>query len=113
MFMVGMEITFTKQVAGTADAMGNKTITTTTVVVDDCLVGPPSEPTTAYEQQAIAQSKDIVRVNLPKTSTADVSHSTFVYNGKTFKIDSSAVKFMDGNTPTRWNRYFRAESLNG
>jgi hypothetical protein len=111
--MIGMTLTFTKQVAGTADALGNKTITTQTVTVDDCLVGPPSEPATAREQQAIDQSRDVVRVHLPKTSTADVSHSTFAYNGKTFTIDSSAVKFMDGNTPTRWNRYFRAECLNG
>jgi hypothetical protein len=49
---------------------------------------------------------------MPKASTADVGDSSFVYDGKTFRLDSSAVKFMDGNTPTRWNRYFRAESVN-
>jgi hypothetical protein len=112
MFMVGMEITFIQKVAGAVDDLNNPTYTTQDVVVDDCLVAPITEPTTAREQQAMEQSKDQVRVHMPKTSTADVGDSTFVYDGKTFKLDSSAVKFMDGNTPTRWNRYFRAESVN-
>lgn len=108
-----MTLTFTKQVDGPADGLGNKTHTTVDVDIDDCLVAPPSEPATAREQQAMAQSRDVVRVHLPKTSDEDVSHSTFTYEGKVFTIDSSAVKFMDGNTPTRWNRYFRAECING
>ncbi len=111
--MVGMEITFNKRTAGTPDAMGNPTYTNANVVVEDCLVAPISEPATAREQQAMEQSRDQVRVHLPKTSTADVSSSTFEYGGKTFTLDSDSVVFMDGNTPTRWNRYFRAECLNG
>lgn len=113
MFMIGMSITFIQKVAGAVDDLNNPTYTTTEIVVDDCLVGPPTEPTTAREQQAMMQSKDVLRVHMPKTSDADVSNSTFEYGGKLFSIDSSsAVKFMDGNTPTRWNRYFRAESVN-
>ena len=113
MFMVGMEIVFTQKVAGAVDDLNNPTYTTQEITVSDCLVAPITEPTTAREQQAMEQSKDQVRVHMPKTSTADVRNSTFVYDGKTFAIDSSsAVKFMDGNTPTRWNRYFRAESVN-
>lgn len=113
MFMVGMELVFTQKVAGAVDDLNNPTYTTQTVTVDDCLVAPITEPTTAREQQAMEQSKDQVRVHMPKTSTADVRNSTFEYGGKTFAIDSSsAVQFMDGNTPTRWNRYFRAESVN-
>lgn len=112
MVMVGMEITFIQKVANGTDDLNNPTYTTQNVVVDDCLVAPITEPTTAREQQAMEQSKDQVRVHMPKASTADVGNSTFVYNGKTFKLDSSSVKFMDDNTPTRWNRYFRAESVN-
>lgn len=112
MFMVGMEIDFIQKVASGTDDLNNPTYTTQTVTVADCLVAPITEPTTAREQQAMEQSKDQVRVHMPKTSTADVGDSSFVYDGKTFRLDSSAVKFMDGNTPTRWNRYFRAESVN-
>lgn len=110
--MVGMQLVFTQKVANGTDDLNNPTYTTQTVTVDDCLVAPITEPTTAREQQAMEQSKDQVRVHMPKASTADVGDSSFVYGGKTFRLDSSAVKFMDGNTPTRWNRYFRAESVN-
>lgn len=112
MLMVGMQITFTQKVAGAVDALNNPTYTTQQVVVNDCLVAPITEPTTAREQQAMEQSKDQVRVHMPKASTADVGNSTFTYDGKVFSVDSSSVKFMDGNTPTRWNRYYRAESVN-
>lgn len=113
MVMVGMQLVFTQKVAGAVDDLNNPTYTTQQVTVDDCLVAPITEPTTAREQQAMEQSKDQVRVHMPKTSIADVRNSTFDYGGKTFSIDSSsAVQFMDGNTPTRWNRYFRAESVN-
>lgn len=108
-----MEIEFTQKVAGAVDGLNNPTYTTQQVTVDDCLVAPITEPATAREQQAYDQSKDQVRVHMPKASTADVGGSTFEYDGKVFTLDSSSVKFMDGNTPTRWNRYFRAECLNG
>jgi len=107
-----MEIVFTQKVAGAVDDLNNPTYTTQQVTVSDCLVAPITEPTTAREQQAMEQSKDQVRVHMPKASTADVGNSTFDYDGKTFAVDSSSVKFMDGNTPTRWNRYYRAESVN-
>ena len=110
--MVGMEITFIQEVAGEPDAMNNPTYNTQEIVVDDCLVAPITEPATAREQQAMEQSKDQVRVHMPKTDDTDVGNSSFVYDGKTFRLDSSSVKFMDDNTPTRWNRYFRAESVN-
>lgn len=107
-----MEIVFTKQVANGTDDLNNPTYTTQEITVDDCLVAPITEPTTAREQQAMEQSKDQVRVHMPKTSTDDVGNSTFVYDGKTFSVDSSSVKFMADNTPTRWDRYYRAESVN-
>lgn len=111
--MVGTTVTFTKKVASGVDDLNNPTYTDTPVVVADCLIAPITEPSNAREQQAIDQSRDQVRLHLPKASTADVSNSTFVYNGKTFKVDSDSVLFMNDNTPTRWNRYFRAECING
>lgn len=111
--MVGMTITFNKKVAGTPDELNNPTYTTQAITINDCLVAPITEPNSAREQQAMDQSRDQVRVHLPKSSSADIGGSTFVYDGKTFTADSDSVKFMDSNTPTRWNRYFRAESING
>lgn len=113
MFMVGMELIFTKQVANGKDAMGNDTHTTQQITIADCLVAPISEPATAREQQAMEQSRDQVRVHFPKADATDVSDSDFEYGGKTFHLDSDSVVFMDGNTPTRWNRYIRAECVNG
>ena len=111
--MVGTTITFSQKVASGTDDLNNPTFTDTDVVVDDCLIAPITEPATAREQQAMDQSRDQLRVHLPKLSTADVSGSTFDYDGKTFTVDSDSVVFMADNTPTRWNRYFRAECVNG
>lgn len=113
MLMKGMTVTFTKKVAAGTDDLNNPTYTTTDVDIDDCLIAPITEPATAREQQAMDQSKDQVRVHLPKTTTEDVANSSFVYDGKTFEVDSDSVVFMADNTPTRWNRYFRAECVNG
>lgn len=111
--MKGMAVTFTKKVANGTDDLNNPTYSDTEIDIDDCLVAPITEPSNAREQQAMEQSRDQVRVHLPKASTADIANSTFVYEGKTFTVDSDSVKFMAENTPTRWDRYFRAESING
>lgn len=111
--MKGTTLTFTKQVADGTDDFNNPTYTTSEVEVEDCLIAPITEPASAREQQAMEQSKDQVRIHLPKDSSADVSDSTVEWEGKTFKIDSDSVKFMTDNTPTRWDRYFRAEAING
>jgi len=113
MFMVGMEVVFTKQVAGAVDDLNDPTYTTEEITISDVLIGPPTQPVSVREAQALEQSRDVVRVHLPKANEQDISDSTFVYDGKTFKVDSSGVKFMDGNTPTRWNKYFHAECVNG
>lgn len=111
--MIGTTLTFTKRVANGTDAFNDPIWDTEDVVVEDCLIAPIIEPATAREQQAMDQSKDQVRIHMPKASTADVSNSTVVWDGKTFSLDSDSVVFMDGNTPTRWNRYFRGECVNG
>ena len=111
--MKGITLTFAKQVPGPADAMGNPVNTVVDIEVNDCLIAPVSEPTSVREQQAIAQSRDQVRIHLPKSSTADVSDSDIEWDGKTFHLDSDSVVFMTENTPTRWNRYVRAEAVNG
>ncbi len=111
--MKGITLSFAKQVPGTPDAMGNPVNTITNIEVDDCLIAPITEPVSAREQQALEQSRDQLRIHLPKAFTGDVSDSDVVWDGKTFHLDSDSVVFMLENTPTRWNRYLRAEAING
>jgi hypothetical protein len=111
--MKGIKLTFAKQTPGDPDAMGNPVPSVTNIEVEDCLIAPITEPANAREQQALEQSRDQVRIHLPKTFDGDVSDSDIVWDGKTFHLDSDSVVFMAENTPTRWNRYVRAEAING
>lgn len=111
--MKGMTITFQRKVANGVDSLNNPTYTTEDVAVDDVLVAPIAEPSTAREHQAMTQSRIQMRVHMPKSSDADVANSDFEYDGKTFHVDNDSVVFMPENTPTRWNRYFRAEVIDG
>ena len=113
MLMTGTTLTFKKRTQNGTDAMKNPTYETTEIEVEDCLIAPITEPIGVRENQAVDQSRDQVRIHLPKTFTGDVSNSEVDYDGKTFRLDSDSVKFMDENTPTRWNRYFRAEVVSG
>lgn len=108
--MKTIPITFNKKIESDKDDFGNSTFTTEEVVVDGCLVGPTSEPLSKRDTEAMDQGVIRVRVHLPKTFTGDVSDSTFVYQGKTFRVDSCGVEFMTENCPTQWNRYFGAEA---
>lgn len=109
--MKGMTLDFKQKVQTSTDSFNNPVNTIVEIPVDDCLVAPMSEPLSAREQQAIHQSRDQVRIHIPKAFTGDVSSSYFAYDGKIFKLDSDSVAFMNENTPTRWNRYFRAEHV--
>ena len=111
--IAGISVTFTKQVANGVDALNDPTYTTEEITISDVLIAPITEPANARETQAIEQSRDQVRVHLPKTSSDDIGSSTFSWGGKVFKVDSDSVPFMLENTPGRWSRYFRAESVNG
>lgn len=109
--MKGIALTFTKQVQTGTDKMNNPVNFGIDMVVEDCLVAPISEPASAREQQAMAQDRDQVRIHLPKAFDGDISDSDVTFGGKTFHVDSDSVVFMADNTPTRWNRYFRAEMV--
>ena len=109
--MIGMTLTFKRKTKTGTDDMGNAVYTVTEIDVDDCLIAPITEPSNAREQQALEQSRDQVRIHLPKTYSGELGGSDVDYGGKTFHLDSSSVAFMPGNTPTRWNRYIRAEAI--
>lgn len=112
-----MTLVFKKQVQKTVgdipqvDDFNNPIMEISNVTVDDCLIAPITEPTNAREQLAMEQSRDQVRVHISRYDNKDVSDSTFTYNGKTFRVDSQSVDFMETNCPTKWVRYFRAEAI--
>lgn len=109
LYMKGIALTFVKQIQTGTDKMNNPVNSTVEMVVEDCLIAPIIEPASAREQQAMQQNRVQVRIHLPKAFDADVSDSDVTFGGKTFHVDSDSVVFMNENTPTRWNRYFRAE----
>lgn len=111
MLMIGTTLDFRTQVEIGRDELNNPVYDTISIKVDDCLIGPNAEPSDARQQQAMTQYKDTVRIHLPKTFTGDVSSSYILWQNKLFHLDSDSVIFMPENTPTRWNRYFKAESL--
>ena len=114
MLMIGMTLEFVKKVdSGETDDFNNVIFTEETLTIADCLIAPAQEPLDRVESAALDRNQTIVRIHLPKADTRDVSNSTVEYDGQTFRIMGRAVKFMDANTPTRWNRYMRAEAVNG
>lgn len=109
--MVGTTIEFKTKVEVGRDALNDPLFNIVSLAVPDCLIAPMTEPANARETQALDQVRDSVRVHFPKTFEGDVGGSYFAWDGKIFQIDSSSVSFMPENTPTRWNRYTRAESI--
>ena len=108
----GTTLTFDKKTETGRDLFNNPTYTTQQIVIDDCLIAPITEPSSAREQQAMEQSREQLRIHIPKTYTGDISGSDVVWLGKRYHVDNDSVAFMEENTPTRWNRYFRAERVN-
>lgn len=111
MAMKGITLTFAKETQTGTDGMGNPVNSISNIEVENCLIAPITEPTNVREQQALEQSRDQVRIHLPKAFTGSVADSTVTWAGKTFRVDSDSVQFMNENTPGPWNRYFRAEHI--
>lgn len=111
MLMKGTTLEFKQKAITGVDEFNNPTGEIVGISISDCLIAPITEPQSVREQQAMHQARDQVRIHLPKTCTADLSNSYIAWGGKIFQIDSDSVVFMDENTPTRWNRYMRAESV--
>ena len=110
--MKTLNITFNKRVVNGHDEMGNPKYENKEIIAHNCLIAPITEPLSVKENQAMERGKNQVRVHLPKTFNEDISKSSFVWNNQTFEVDTDPVEFMKENTPTTWNRYFRAEAIN-
>lgn len=91
--MIGLTITFKNH----PTANGFETFS-----VDDCLVANNGTPNLDRPQ---------ILIHLPKTDNHDVNNSFVNYEGYDWHIIGTTVQQMDGNTPTRWNRYAIAERI--
>lgn len=73
-----------------------------TFTIDDCLVANNSTPNAPRPQ---------ILIHLPKTSERAVDGAFVSYEGYEWHVIGTTVAQMDGNTPTRWNRYAIAERI--
>lgn len=105
---------FKKRVAtGAKNKLNDPVYSEETFEISDCLIAPITEPIDRVESSALDRDVAIVRIHLPKNDSTDISDCTTDYGGQTWRIVGKPVKFMDENTPTIWNRYVRAEAING
>lgn len=70
--------------------------------IDDCLVANNGTPNASRPQ---------ILIHIPKTDDHDVNNSFVDYEGYEWHVVGTTVPQMDGNTPTRWNRYAIAERI--
>lgn len=73
-----------------------------TFTIDDCLV--------ANSGSGIAPRPEIL-IHLPKNSAKVVDGSFVTWDNEEYHVIGTTAKQMDGNTPTRWNRYAIAERI--
>lgn len=91
--MIGMNVTF-------------KNIPTVnglqTVTIPDCLIANNGSPNATRPQ---------ILIHIPKMDDHDVTGGFVNYAGYDWHVVGVTVEQMDGNTPTRWNRYAIAERI--
>lgn len=73
-----------------------------TFTISDCLIANNGTPNVSRPQ---------ILIHLPKTDEHEVDGSFVSYDGKEYHVIGTTVPQMDGNTPTRWNRYAIAERI--
>ena len=91
--MIGISVTFKNH--PTVDGLE-------TFIIDDCLVANNGSPNASRPQ---------ILIHIPKTDDHDVNNSFVSYEGCEWHVIGTTVAQMDGNTPTRWNRYAIAERI--
>lgn len=91
--MIGMSVTFKNH----PTPQGLETFT-----IDDCMIANNGTPNVMRPQ---------ILIHLPKTDSHVVDGSFVSYGGHEWHVIGTTVPQMDGNTPTRWNRYAIAERI--
>jgi hypothetical protein len=112
--MIGIPIVFKKRVpTGAKNKLNEPVYSEDTFTIQNCLVAPLQAPIDRAESSALDRNMTVVRIHLPKSDSTDVSNCTFDYGGQTWTVIGTPPPFMPENTPTDWNRYASAESVNG
>ena len=91
--MIGTTITFKNH--PTTDGLE-------TFAIEDCLIANNGSPNASRPQ---------ILIHIPKASEKDVDGAFVSYEGYEWHVVGTTVAQMDGNTPTRWNRYAIAERI--
>lgn len=91
--MIGAKVTFKNH----PTSAGFETFT-----IDDCLIANNGSPNASRPQ---------ILIHLPKESDKEVDGAFVTYEGLEWHVIGTTVPQMDGNTPTRWNRYAIAERI--
>ncbi len=91
--MIGVKVTFKNH----PTTSGFETFT-----VEDCLIANNGSPNAMRPQ---------ILIHIPKIDNHDVNNSFVDYEGYEWHVIGTTVPQMDGNTPTRWNRYAIAERI--
>ena len=91
--MIGASVTFKNH----PTTQGFETFT-----IDDCLIANNNSPNASRPQ---------ILIHIPKTDNHAVNGAFVSYEGHDWHIVGTTVAQMDGNTPTRWNRYAIAERI--
>lgn len=73
-----------------------------TFTVEDCLIANNGTPNTNRPQ---------ILIHLPRIDDHDVTGSFVDYDGHEYFVIGVTARQMDGNTPTRWDRYAIAERI--
>lgn len=73
-----------------------------TFTIEDCLVANNSTPNAPRPQ---------ILIHIPKSCERAVDGAFVSYEGYEWHVIGTTVAQMDGNTPTRWNRYAIAERI--
>jgi hypothetical protein len=73
-----------------------------TVDIEDCLIANNGTPNAPRPQ---------ILIHLPKIDDHDVTGGFVSYDNQEWHVVGVTVPQMDGNTPTRWNRYAIAERI--
>lgn len=91
--MIGVSVTFKNHPTPT----GLESFT-----ISDCLIANNGSPNASRPQ---------ILIHIPKTDNHEVDGSFVRYEGHDWHVVGTTVAQMDGNTPTRWNRYAIAERI--
>lgn len=91
--MIGMDVTFKNRPTNTGFE---------TFIIKDCLIANNGTPNASRPQ---------ILIHLPKTDEHAVDGAFVAYEGYDWHVIGTTVAQMDGNTPTRWNRYAIAERI--